>query len=50
LDIICRDSASEIQVSSRESLTVGMLERKNTEDDKEVAGMLYQNVITFSTE
>jgi hypothetical protein len=47
-NIIYRDSASEIQVSSGKSLTVGKSHAKNMKDKEEMASMLHQDVSTFS--
>jgi hypothetical protein len=49
LDFICRDSASEIKVSSSKSLTVAKLQANNIKDEDEIASMLYQDVGMFYT-
>jgi hypothetical protein len=50
LDIICRDSTSEIQVSSRKVLTVGKSQEKNMKDEERMTGNYYQNVSTVLPE
>jgi hypothetical protein len=49
LVIVYRDSASGIQVPSNKGLTVWKSQAKNMEDEKEMAGMLHQDVSTFSS-
>jgi hypothetical protein len=46
LDIICRDSTSEIQVSSRKVLVMGKSQEKNMKDEERMTGNYYQNVST----
>lgn len=46
LNIICRDSTSEIKVSSRKMLMMGKSWEKNMKDEERMTGNYYQNVST----
>jgi hypothetical protein len=46
-DIICRDSASEIQASLRRDLTVGKSQAKNMKDEERMTGTYYQMSAQF---
>jgi hypothetical protein len=46
LDIIYRDSTSEIQVSSGKVLMMGKLQEKDVKDEERITGNYYQNVNT----